>query len=423
MTEASNYKVVSKYDSIDGPFRVYTKDAVTVVIPETLAASLEAARMEYDGDAIPTQLKTDIQDTIFGVMRLLPNPALVKDVIVGTLQAETSQEILFSQPAAQVFETGRLILPDSLQLSEISKAVVNGWARLIWLTYEVETHFFRYAAMLEKAVKRQENSDSLAASAETDFELFALRTVREFFLADEVEFRNFITSMPLIAVTIARALERICDDDPSKSAKHMRHCIELVNLEALPLAQRQLLEIVSNPRAYASDGKLKPASAETIRADLLKGGLLDAVLLDAAFKLLLVLANSEQLSTLKLSDIDLSHEPHNPADLEKLGQITSLERLNLSRSMLSRESTGFLKALINLRQLDLSHTRIMSTSLNPLRGAPNLEELDISGTGINDSILAILPKIPALKRVNVTGTSLSNIEDLRAALPGCQVIG
>ncbi len=91
--------------------------------------------------------------------------------------------------------------------------------------------------------------------------------------------------------------------------------------------------------------------------------------------------------------------------------------------MLSRESTGFLKALINLRQLDLSHTRIMSTSLNPLRGAPNLEELDISGTGINDSILAILPKIPALKRVNVTGTSLSNIEDLRAALPGCQVIG
>lgn len=419
MTEASNYEVVSKYDSIDGPFRVYTKDAVTVVIPESLVASLEAARMEYDGDAIPTQLKTDIQDTIFGVMRLLPNPALVKDVIVGTLQAETSQAILFSQPAAQVFETGRLILPDSLQLSEISKAVVNGWARLIWLTYEVETHFFRYAAMLEKAVRSQANSDSLAASAETDFELFALHTVREFFLADEVEFRNFITSMPLIAVTIARALERICDDDPSRSAKHMRHCIELVNSEALPLAQKQLLEIVSNP----SDGKLKPASAETIRADLLKGGLLDADLLDAAFKLLLVLANSEQLSTLKLSDIDLSHEPHNPADLEKLGQITSLERLNLSRSMLSRESTGFLKALINLRQLDLSHTRIMSTSLNPLRGAPNLEELDISGTGINDSILAILPKIPALKRVNVTGTSLSNIEDLRAALPGCQVIG
>ena len=392
MTEAQIFELVSNYDFVSGASRIYRKNGVAVIIPDALAADLENWRKEYDGGKLPTHLKSEPHDTIFGVLSLLPNPGLVSEIILGNMQTGEPVETLFYAPTARAMEPGRLILPDVLPLSEVSRAVVEGWARMVWLTYTVETHFFRYAAFLENTEIREDSP------ATYDFEYFALYTVRDFFLADEKEFKQFLSTLPLQAVTLGRALKRACDEDASHASKHIHHCIDAVESEALPVAQQKLLEIV----------KTEPGESEKFAA---------------ALKLLITMASPEQLATLPLSDIVLSHEPLQPDDLCKLGKITSLERLNLSQSAITREGTGFLKDLVNLKQLDLSNTRIMSTSLNPLRGAPNLEELDISNTAVNDSILSILPKLPALKRVKVVGTDLSNVDDLRAALPGCTVTG
>lgn len=394
MFENKPFESISNYDYIDEPCRIYRERGVIVVMPEALASKLEMTRTKSESDAVAARRDNSVENTIFGVLNLLPNPGLVKEIIVAsrTDGLEEQEAILFDKPTAKVVEPGRLILPEVLQRSEIAKAVVDGWSRLLWLRYEVETHFFRYAVHLE------ENSLNPADCTLSDFEKFALHLVRDFFLSSENEFASFIDAMPLRAVTLANAVARVCAEDPARCATHIYQRQESVRSSALPTAQEKLLTMLTN----------SPHNSDRMAI---------------AIKLLLDVATAEQIATLKLSDIDLSNEPHNGRHFAKLGQISSLERLNLSQTLVTREGTGFLKDLSNLRHLNLSNTRIMSSSLNPLRGAAHLEELDISGTRVNESILAILPKIPNLKRVDVTGTDLPNVEDLRTALPGCLVIG
>jgi Leucine-rich repeat (LRR) protein len=69
-------------------------------------------------------------------------------------------------------------------------------------------------------------------------------------------------------------------------------------------------------------------------------------------------------------------------DLELLGQLTSLEKLNIcavfSRDDIDYPELGFLVPLINLRELDISSNSNMSR-ISPLAALPHLELIDISG--------------------------------------------
>ncbi|HEY9731686.1 MAG TPA: leucine-rich repeat domain-containing protein [Drouetiella sp.] len=391
MSETRKFESHLNYDFIDGPARSYKQGELRVVLPETLAGEVGNTGQELDQSSKERTLKLPIQDTIFGVLKLLPNPDLVKEIIVSNLSEEQSfVPELFGQPAAHALEPARLVLPMAVQPSEFSKAVVDGWAKFVWLGHPLETHLFRYATLLEPVSQSDSNA--------TDFEKFALYTVQMFFLASENTFKEFIEKAPLSAVTVAQILKRVCDDAPIHDSTHIRHCIERTERFAIPAAQKNLLTHIK-----------KSTENDDVH--------------DIAVKLLVFIGTDEQLASLATKSLDLSGEPLAPDYLSRLGRVSSLESLNLSQSTLTREGTGFLKDLPNLRRLNLANTRIMSSSLNPIRGAQHLEELDLSGTSVNESILGILPKISTLKWVDVTYTDLPNVEDLRAALPGCKVVG
>ncbi len=393
MNQTRPFELISNFDFIDGPSRIYKQGEVAVVVPDAIAAELEDVSHKHDHDSESAPLKAPLQDTIFGVLKLLPNPDLVREIIVSN-HLDQSRQGLFealAPPSVQVLDPARMVLPRTLRLSEIPKAVVDGWCRLVWLRYPFETHFFKYSLSVEPETQHTD-------AAVTDFEKFALHTVHKFFLSSDREFIKFITEMPLSAVTLAETLRRTCDDDGTHDNAHIRGCIHKIETLALPAAQKKLLTLIKELRE-------------------------DDDIHDVAVKLLVLTGTAEQLATLQTRSLDLSHEPLNGSYLSRLAYISTLERLNLSQSTLTREGTGFLKDLPNLKQLNLSNTQIMSSSLNSIRGAQHLEELDLSGTAVNESILAILPKITTLRRVNVTDTDLPNVEDLRTALPGCLVVG
>jgi hypothetical protein len=267
------------------------------------------------------------------------------------------------------------------------------WARQLWFKYEVLTHFFRYAAWLERHGFFIEPTASVS-----DLENWTFHLVDGFLLADEDQFALFISQAPLRAVILAGVLQRDLDETNDRQQTELEKRLQIVSDQTIMKAQKALMTMLKTDSSSGDD-------------------------YDFAIKLLVLLGTESQLASLPITVANLANEPHTNEVIGKLGAITTLEELNLSQTLISREGTGFLANLTNLCKLNLSDTRVMSSSLTPLRSLHRLEELNLSGTQINDSALASLGHLTGLKKLDIGDTALVASKDaVEKLLPNCQVI-
>lgn len=268
-------------------------------------------------------------------------------------------------------------------------------ARSLWFQNEAHTHFFRYAAWLER--DGYFVSDSARKS---DLENWTVH-LSESLLSENDQENLFVSQAPLRAVILTSVLQRSLEElaiSPPSNGLEKR--LQRITKEGLLKAQETLLSLLSaTPRGDSLDSY------------------------DFAFSLLLLIGTEEQLASLPLCVANLANEPHTNSVIGKLGMVRTLEELNLSQTLISREGTGFLADLNNLSKLDLSDTKIMSSSLVPLRNLLQLEDLNLSGTQINHSSLATFSHLTGLRRLDIRNTALVSAKDsLERLLPECRVI-
>ena len=74
--------------------------------------------------------------------------------------------------------------------------------------------------------------------------------------------------------------------------------------------------------------------------------------------------------------------------------------------------------------VNLDYTQVDDKSLESLRGLPRLRELSMDTTNITDSGAAAFKAMPSLKALNLYHTLVTEegYKQLRAALPGCQIV-
>ncbi|HEY9679680.1 MAG TPA: hypothetical protein V6C76_16880 [Drouetiella sp.] len=397
MTDTTKYETIENYKFTNGPARVYLwNNQVAVIISEVLAARYDHIRSRnlqlVDGQHPPKF----VPEIIFYYLEKLPIPAIITEVIVQGLApaGETAGQLILGELAAESLPSGRMILPVTLQESQLERALLYGWARLMLFNCEVEAHYYKHTMQLEPEGFKVSQAATIAGPLDD----WALHMVNCFIQSDDSTFTEFVEASPLRAVFIARALERIYEEHSESLTDNMSERIRIVGESIVPLAQQKLQSLLQQ-------------NAQNVE------------LVQTVFRLMLVLNPSEHLTLLPLTEINLSYEPHNNVLLSKLGAMPQIESLDLSDSMLSREGTQFLQNLVNLKKLDVSNTRVMSSSLNPLRGMHNLEDLNLSGTQVNESIVSILPKIKSLKKLNVTDTDIKSTTVLKSVMPDCEILG
>ncbi len=279
-------------------------------------------------------------------------------------------------------------------MSEIQLDEKVRWAHQLWFKYEVLTHFFRYAAWLER---RGYFIEPTASGG--DLENWTIHLVDGFLLAGDENFALLISQAPLRAVVLAGVLQRNLDETNDRQQVELEKRLQMVTDQILVEAQEALMAMLKTVTSTGDDDY------------------------DFAIRLLLLLGTESQLASLPIRVANFANEPHTNSALGKLGAMKSLEELNLSQTLISREGTGFLANLSNLCKLDLSDTKVMSSSLTPLRSLTRLEELNLSGTQVNDSALASLAELTGLTKLDISDTALVASKDaLEKLLPNCQII-
>src|SRR5690606_27960341 len=100
----------------------------------------------------------------------------------------------------------------------------------------------------------------------------------------------------------------------------------------------------------------------------------------------------EQVAWLHLSHGNISDD-----DLEVIGQLTNLRRLNLRRNPVSDTGIKHLLSLLNLEYLNLYETKVTDNEVRTLTNLPSLKSLFVWQTEVTrpvmDSLLAANPKL------------------------------
>lgn len=150
-----------------------------------------------------------------------------------------------------------------------------------------------------------------------------------------------------------------------------------------------------------------------------------------------------------LVELDLSSSDTNDSALITLSTLTSLRRLDISKTLVHGQTFSKLRQLRKLKHIDLAYNRLAPNSINTLiKACPQLEVLNLSDTRISDKDLINVPKLKNLKRLTLskndtlsnasvvtlsqmksltkldlrnTQYSASTIARLRQALPDCQI--
>jgi hypothetical protein len=146
-----------------------------------------------------------------------------------------------------------------------------------------------------------------------------------------------------------------------------------------------------------------------------------------------------RLETLTLFACDL-----NDAILDKLGELTTLQKLVLRPTKFNKLSFKFLTKLKRLNRLSLSGARIDDDAVINISTLKRLKFLDLGSTGVTDACLEHLRALPVLETLDLTytpctdaglehlsnlkslyllvvahtRTTLAGIAKLRAAIPG-----
>ena len=108
--------------------------------------------------------------------------------------------------------------------------------------------------------------------------------------------------------------------------------------------------------------------------------------------------------------------------LANLGELASLERLDLHGTSVTQKVLTTLRELKRLRALNVSGLKI-TDAIGAMLPA-SLEELDVSHTAVGDFLLYDLKNLKSLERLVVTGTKITDkgVEALRKSMPDCEVI-
>ncbi len=94
-------------------------------------------------------------------------------------------------------------------------------------------------------------------------------------------------------------------------------------------------------------------------------------------------------------------------DLVRVGNLTSLRSLQLSRSQVTDAGLEYLQGLTSLKRLTLRVTDVTDAGLAHLQGLTGLEELRLGSTGCSDAGLAHLSALPRLRILGLGNTQVT----------------
>lgn len=131
-------------------------------------------------------------------------------------------------------------------------------------------------------------------------------------------------------------------------------------------------------------------------------------------------------SNLMLQTLDLSHTKITDAGLQHIKDLPLLQHLNLADTSISDEGLGQIRPL-HLRTLDLSGTKISDAGLEHLCDrhgiGGSLTTLNLERTVVTDAAIQHIRTLSRLKELRIANTKITTngIEELQAALPGCEI--
>ncbi len=125
-----------------------------------------------------------------------------------------------------------------------------------------------------------------------------------------------------------------------------------------------------------------------------------------------------------LRHLNLKGVPNSQLKLYRLSKLTHLETIALDDTDTTDDQVAALGQQKELKCLRLSGTPITDQSMTVVASFPKLASLDISRTAITDEGLKRLEKCDHLEILWASGTQTTSagLDQLRAALPNCEVV-
>jgi serine/threonine protein kinase len=134
----------------------------------------------------------------------------------------------------------------------------------------------------------------------------------------------------------------------------------------------------------------------------------------------------ESVSKLRLEMLDLTGCSFAPFGLKPLANAKSLEEINLERTNVTGAMLSPLASLPKLRALSLRETGITDSDMRYVWALTQLERLNLADTAVSyQNGLKLLTGKRSLKWLNLKGCknlTESQIQQLQAKLPGCEII-
>lgn len=137
------------------------------------------------------------------------------------------------------------------------------------------------------------------------------------------------------------------------------------------------------------------------------------------------LSESADLSFLpsrpRLSALDLYNSEVSGAALASIGQCAGLTELSLYMCQVDGSGIRHLSRLTNLETLNLTNTDVTAADLKELANLKRLRRLELTDTKVGGDARAYLRQMKQLKWLRVSNFDEDELEELRAALPECQI--
>lgn len=98
---------------------------------------------------------------------------------------------------------------------------------------------------------------------------------------------------------------------------------------------------------------------------------------------------------------------HKPPSIARLTRFEALAELDLSGCVLTAEDVQSIGRMTSLRRLELARTRFPDGSLTPLANLVNLESLNLSNSRVDDADMAHLASLMQLQSLHLDGTQVT----------------
>ena len=108
----------------------------------------------------------------------------------------------------------------------------------------------------------------------------------------------------------------------------------------------------------------------------------------------------------RITAVKLDYAWVSDADLDRLANLTTLRKLDLSLSLVTDAGIERLKRLENVTEFDLTSVELITdTAISYLRGWKKLERLNLRGTDITDTSIEHISGLTALKYLDISRLS------------------